>query len=66
MVVMKAHARSWACRCGAHLIVTFDIESGTQTEQCPQFACPRCRAIRRVESIPGERIKAESLKVRRS
>jgi len=47
-------------------MVTFDIESGIQVDQCPQFACPRCRAIRRVDSIPGERIKAESLKVRRS
>ena len=66
MAVMKAHARSWACRCGAHLIVTFDIEAGAQVEQCPQFACPRCRVVRRVESIPGERILAASLKVRRS
>ena len=66
MNVVKAHARSWACRCGAHLMVTFDIESGLQVDQCPQFACPRCRALHRVESIPGERILAESLKVRRS
>jgi hypothetical protein len=66
MKVVKAHARSWACRCGAHLMVTFDIESGIQVDQCPQFACPRCRALHRVTSIPGERILAESLKVRRS
>jgi hypothetical protein len=47
-------------------MVTFAIESGIQVEQCPQFACPRCRAVHRVESIPGERILAQSLKVRRS
>ena len=47
-------------------MVTFDIESGTQVEQCPQFACPRCRALHRVATIPGERILAASLKVRRS
>jgi hypothetical protein len=47
-------------------MVTFDIESGLQVDKCPQFACPRCRAIHQVESIPGERILAESLKVRRS
>jgi hypothetical protein len=47
-------------------MVTFDIESGIQVDPCPQFACPRCRALHRVESIPGERILAESLKVRRS
>jgi hypothetical protein len=47
-------------------MVTFDIESGVQVEQCPKFACPRCRAVHQVEVIPGERIRAESLKVRRS
>jgi hypothetical protein len=66
MKTVKAHARSWACGCGAHLMVTFDIESGIQVDKCPQFACPRCRALHQVESIPGERILAESLKVRRS
>ena len=47
-------------------MVTFDVESGVQVDEGPRFACPRCRAVHQVEVIPGERIRAESLKVRRS
>ena len=47
-------------------MVTYDVESGAQADEGPRFACPRCRAVHQVEAIPGERIRAESLKVRRS
>jgi hypothetical protein len=47
-------------------MVTFDIEAGDQGEPRPQFACPRCHVLHRLAAVPGERIRAESLKIRRS
>jgi hypothetical protein len=63
---VKAHARSWACRCGAHLMVTFDMVPGDQGDGRPKFSCPRCAAVHPVSLIPNVRILTDTVKVRRS
>jgi len=59
------HARSWACRCGAHLMLTFDAVPGKPGEPGVQFTCPGCGAKRTVPSAAGAYVTVDSVRVRR-
>lgn len=63
---MASHSRAWACRCGAHLMLTFTAVPARAGEPDAQFTCPACGTIRTVPAKPGARVHSDSLKVRRA
>jgi hypothetical protein len=63
---VTTHARSWACRCGIHLMLTFDTVPAQPGEPDTQFTCPGCGAVRSVPRATDARVRVESLKVRRA